>query len=110
LVYFPPFWYIFTQFGVINQEKSGNPAHLIVRPLNVFGGSQVPLKVVDVAAVKFCSNSFCSTGWWSCFSSEKLMSKYVLFHAWSLNKCFILVRVWTHYLFRNVCFVCTRVL
>jgi hypothetical protein len=26
-VYFPPFWYIFTRFGMLHPEKSGNPGH-----------------------------------------------------------------------------------
>jgi hypothetical protein len=27
LVYFSPFWYIFPRFGMLYQEKSGNPEH-----------------------------------------------------------------------------------
>jgi hypothetical protein len=33
LVYFVVIWYIFTRFGILEQEKSGNPVHVFVRAL-----------------------------------------------------------------------------
>jgi hypothetical protein len=33
LEYFVVIWYIFTRFGILEQEKSGNPVHVFVRAL-----------------------------------------------------------------------------